>query len=102
MGRDFASSTDADISDPLENIVQSSRRVEDRRTMNCHSQHEQNHVADFKAQGSCLQMTELEPLHPALTAAVIPSEVHTVDFDFSPPPQYAHFVSIDGGGISPT
>ena len=74
--------------------------------MNCNSRYERNRKSDGQ-EGSCLQVTELEPANTATKsddvdilnglASTVTSEVHTVDFEFSPPPQMAHFVSVDGG-----
>jgi hypothetical protein len=74
--------------------------------MNCYSRYESENDSH---QGSCLQITELTPStssskkdlvgpddHTHLAATPF-SEIHTVDFEFSPPPLFAHFVRIDGG-----
>jgi hypothetical protein len=74
-------------------------------TLNCYSQ---NEVKSAGSNGGCLPITTLKyysidheetavmASNPAQAAEDNPSpEVHTVDFAFSPPPQFAHFVRID-------
>ena len=95
----FSFPTDSDVPDPIESIIHPSKRVEDRKTMNCYSRHESGD--DFSNQGSCLQITQLKPKQDLLDShnhtLTTASDAHTVDFEFSPPPMHAHFVSIDGG-----
>ena len=89
------------IPDPVEDIVSSDVSLLERKTMNCFSRSE---VQQAKKRGACLPITELvaskefdfkaaeeSSLHPAFT------EYHTVDFDFTPPPYFAHFVRVDEG-----
>ena len=88
------------ILDPVGDIINSPKRLEDRNTMNCYSRYESESTGH---QGSCLKITDLKPFHsksqkdsntPKLTSA---AEFHTVEFEFSPAPLHAHFVRIDGG-----
>lgn len=97
----------SDIPDPVENIVrQEVTNEKDTRTMNCYNRHERESRNDRK--GSCLRITELEHVYEDTSALHDPSKlqdqlptelsnVHKIDFQFSPPPMFAHFVRIDGG-----
>jgi FtsP/CotA-like multicopper oxidase with cupredoxin domain len=95
---------DDDVQDPR-TPVDSLTHVEDVVTLNCYSQ---NEVKSAGSNGGCLPITTLKyysidheetavmASNPAQAAEDNPSpEVHTVDFAFSPPPQFAHFVRID-------
>eukprot|EP00537_Pseudo-nitzschia_pungens_P012277 CAMPEP_0172386058 /NCGR_PEP_ID=MMETSP1061-20121228/3655_1 /TAXON_ID=37318 /ORGANISM="Pseudo-nitzschia pungens, Strain cf. pungens" /LENGTH=1062 /DNA_ID=CAMNT_0013115305 /DNA_START=282 /DNA_END=3470 /DNA_ORIENTATION=- len=99
-GSTYPFSTDSDVPDPLKDIVSSSKRLEDRKTVNCYSRHEMKTATH---QGGCLPITDLK-------SAGLPSnwdsikhstssvpEVHYADFEFSPYPLHAHFVRIDDG-----
>lgn len=90
------------IPDPIENIVSSNVPIFERKTINCNSRSE---IEQSKNNGECLLITELASLkeeelnendnEPTHTSSF--TESHTIDFDFSPPPSFAHFVRIDGG-----
>lgn len=93
----IAGSSILDPSEPIESLT----RTTERLTLNCYSKHETDNAEN---DGGCLSITDLQ--YDKETSDVLagrrlisdePSEVHTVDFQFSAPPQFAHFVRIDNG-----
>ena len=74
----------------------------EQSTYNCYSHIE---TVEASAGGGCFPVTSLSlkdggSSHGALAIAkafTSPTEVHVVDWQFSPSPQFAHFVRIDGG-----
>mmetsp|Transcript_21802 Transcript_21802/g.46047 ORF Transcript_21802/g.46047 Transcript_21802/m.46047 type:complete len:315 (+) Transcript_21802:787-1731(+) len=73
------------------------------RTLNCYSV-KATEAAEKKGHGGCFPITHLrpngwakskEPL--AMSASSSPSDVHTVDFEFTPSPQLSHFTRFNNG-----
>ena len=87
------------IPDPVEIIVVNNRSLSvlERSTLNCYSSYESNQVI---GNGNCLPITTLRRQFDSSSSSsesLPESDVHTVDFEFSPPPLFAHFVRMDEG-----
>jgi len=92
------------LPDPVEDFVSSGIPIFEKKTMNCNSRVETQESSNG---GECLPVTELISLKAFTNqkendldnSSQYSSslEHHTVDFEFSPPPAYAHFVRIDNG-----
>ncbi len=91
------------LPDPVEDIVSSGIPIFEKKTMNCNSRVETQQASKG---GECLPITEL--ISPKVvnqkendldtsSRYSSPLETHTVDFEFSPAPAFAHFVRIDNG-----
>ena len=96
-----------DVLDPIENIVSSDVSILERQTMNCNSRFEKEQAMNG---GDCLSITDLSSVKTSMhifdekveykkNSLMQPyyAESHTVDFESSPPPAFAHFVRIDDG-----
>jgi len=92
----------ANIPDPAEPIERNTN-LESLTTLNCYSS-KLSEAAKTNGRGGCLPITYLRPNVsaknkelPVAPASSVPPEVHTVDFEFSFPPQYAHFIRFNNG-----
>jgi len=73
------------------------------RTLNCYSV-KASKAAEKNGRGGCFSITHLHPNASAkskeplgMSASFSPSDVHTVDFEFTPAPQVAHFTRFNNG-----
>lgn len=98
------------VEDPEESISHTSKLIGQRSTMNCYSRRESHGNEHYPDGGACLSITELRSAtkrrkmkenrnrnEPPFTVTSSSTEFHTVDFEFHPTPQHAHFVRIDNG-----
>lgn len=88
-----------DVLDPPDNIVKSAIDIHERSTINCYSS-EENMLA--REQGGCIPITDLKlesNTNHSFDASKegLTSEVHTIDLEFSGPPQPGHFVRFNDG-----
>lgn len=89
---------DEDVSDPEKPIATLADPTE-RVTMNCYSRVEKEGSGP---KGGCLPITDLKYNGNAEYGSIAKSdnneyEVHTIDFEFSSPPQFAHFTRLNKG-----
>ena len=90
------------VPDPIDAPIETTTDNQDRMTYNCYSHLE---ALEASGGGGCIPVSSLRladggTSHGAVAAAkasTAPTEVHVVDWQFSPSPQFAHFVRIDEG-----